>query len=224
MNKYVVTIIVLLIASAAGFLFQQDRHRRALEDERSAVMELQSQIKQFAEENVDLHQQSIAAQREAEAASQAHERIIQAEDARVMNERRTKEEQREHRKQVTELLERLTQEAKIRKISEAAVAELNEKIHALETAQAEAEGKLATLEEVRTRRNTPAGEMDVALNTIGQRRAELARLEAHKQELEEDYQIILRRQTELKEKLMREATFSEDLRAFIEAFLRVLGF
>lgn len=220
MNKYVITIAVLLLAAAAGFLFQQDRHSKALESENFAILDLQTQIEQFAGENLELRDKVSTAQRDAETTRQAQE------SAR-MAERKAREEEQESQRQVAELIERLTLEAENRKKAEVALAELNEKIAALAAVQIEAEEKLASLEEARVRQEMPGisqGELDDIFTTLEQKRAELARLETQKQELNEEYQITLRRQAELKEDLMREATFTEDLRELLAAFLKVLGF
>ncbi len=220
MNKYVITIALLLLAAAAGFLFQQDRHSKALESENSAILDLQTQIEQFAGENLELRDKVSSAQRDAETTRQAQE------SAR-MAEHKAREEKQEQQRQVAELIERLSIEAENRKKAETALTELNDKIAALAGAQAEAEEKLASLEEARVRQEMPVsseGELDDVFTTLEQKRAELARLETQKQELNEEYQVTLRRQTELKEELMRDNTFTDDLRELLEAFLRVLGF
>ena len=122
MNRYVITIAMLLLAAATGFLFQQDK------------------IEKLAGENLELRDKVSAAQRDAEATRQAQE------SARIA-ERETREEEQERQRQVAELIERLTIEAENRKKTEAALVALNEKIASLSEAQAEAEDKIAALSE-----------------------------------------------------------------------------
>ena len=220
MNKYVIIIALLFLAAVAGILFQQDRHSKMLESEHSAIMDLQTRIDKYSGENRELRDKVSAAQRDSEAARQAQESIRMAE-------RKSRAEEQEQQRQVAELLERLKIEAENRKNAETALAELNEKITALSVAQIEAEEKLASLDEARVRQEMPESsddELEGALTTLEQKKAELARLEEQRLELDEEYQITLRRQAELKEDIMRDKTFSEDLRELLEAFLRVLGF
>ncbi len=220
MNKYVISIAVLLLAALAGFLFQQDRHHKALDSERSAIMDLQTQVEQIADKNIELRDKVSAVQSDAEA-------TMQAQDSARMAERKAREEEQEQQRQVTELIARLTLEVENRKKAEAILVELNEKIAALSDAQTDAEEKLATLEEARVRQEIPGslqGELEEVFTNLEQKKAELARLETQKQELHEEYQVTLQRQAELREEIMRETTFSEDLRNLIEAILKVLGF
>ena len=220
MNKYVIIIALLFLAAVAGILFQQDRHSKMLESEHSAILDLQTRIDKYSGENRELRDKVSAAQRDSEAARQAQESIRMAE-------RKSRAEEQEQQRQVAELLERLKIEAENRKNAETALAELNEKITALSVAQIEAEEKLASLDEARVRQEMPESsddELEGALTTLEQKKAELARLEEQRLELDEEYQITLRRQAELKEDIMRDKTFSEDLRELLEAFLRVLGF
>lgn len=220
MNNYLIAIAVLLLGASAGFLFQQDRHRKAIESEHSAILDLQMQVEQIAGDNIELRDKISTTQRDTEA-------TIQAQESARMAVRKAREEEQEQQRKVAELIERLTIEAENRKKAETALTELNDKIAALAGAQAEAEEKLASLEEARVRQEMPVsseGELDDVFTTLEQKRAELARLETQKQELNEEYQVTLRRQTELKEDLMRDNTFTDDLRELLEAILKVLGF
>ncbi len=220
MNKYVIIIAVLLLAAVAGFLFQQDRHSKALENEHSVFLDLQTQIEQFAGENMELRDEVSAAQRDSEAARQAQESVRMAE-------RKAREEEQEQQRQMAELIERLRIEAANRKKAEAVLLELNEKITALSAAQTEAEEKLTALDEARVRQEIPGSsddELEGTLTTLEEKKTELARLEAQRLELDAEYQITLRRQAELKEDIMSDNTFTEDLRELLAAFLRVVGF
>ena len=220
MNNYLIAIAVLLLGASAGFLFQQDRHRKAIESEHSAILDLQMQVEQIAGDNIELRDKISTTQRDTEA-------TIQAQESARMAVRKAREKEQEQQKKVAELIERLTIEAENRKKAESILTELNEKIAALSEAQAEAKEKLATLEEVQLRQDMPGSsqsELEEVFTTLKQKNDELARLEIQKQELHEEYQLTLRRQAELKEDIMRDNTFSEDLRELLEAFLRVLGF
>ena len=221
--KVILALVLIAAASSGLYIWQSGRHQKALDRERVQSEEWERQLERAANENADLLEKAERnVEREAEARRQA-------EDARRMAELKAKEEEERRQKRITELNERLIEEADERRKAEASLVELAEKMKALEAAQIEAQEKLSMLAETYEGGEDIAGsleQLERIREELKNKEQVLAQMASDKRELEERYEEALQRQIATGEEIIRESSKGDrpaDLLSLIRALLEALG-
>lgn len=190
MNKSSLALaIVAVIALAAILLLAKtcsDKERTSQEASR-AQQELS---------NLEAQNAALAAQNREREAQLAAARM--AEEARRMADEKAKQDEVARLARIEELNERLKREAEERRRAEQAMLALQQRLEALSLAQAEADARVRALQDAKDAAALESPEAKAA------REAELARLRAENDRLQEQYQLALARQIRTEEAILEE--------------------
>ncbi len=226
MNKNIILILILVVLLGGSWILyvkQAGMHQEAIEKERAQSKEWERNLEQAESENAQLRKQAErTAQEEAKARKQA-------EEAERMAKLKAEEEHWEREQRVAELNERLIQEADERRLAEAALRDLANRMKKLSSSYAEAQAKLEELEKARANIGSNIEKIDELENLKGvlaKKDEELANMKRKQEDLQLQYEEALERQIATGEEIIRESSKSDkpgDLLTLIGALLEALG-